>query len=116
MVNITIHNKRYSVLDCKKIYRFHYYTMTKHNKFKALELKLLEISSKHFMPPPSGKKKDKVWGVCQPVFQPIYILLGPGFPNYKMKYNRKIYDLRNEWEVEKVYGIITTDLALEGLN
>lgn len=102
---------KYKVWNCRRL-SYHAHTM------QDLMLDVTELSPVKPSPcPPSKKKKDKVWGVQQPVLYPpeTTVFVGSGMI-HKITYKGKKYDLaKNNAQTEILFRILSTDLALDSL-
>jgi len=118
MITVTIerpdrnHRKiAYKVWNCRRLsYRTH--------SMQDLMLDVTELPTVKPSPcPPSKKKKNKVWGVQQPLSAPAEntIFVGSGMI-HKITYKGKTYDLaKDNMQTEILFRILSTDLALDEL-
>ena len=102
---------KYKVWDCRRVsYRA--------RTIQDLMLDVTELPTVKSSPcPPSKKKKDKVWGVQQPVSAPAEtsVFVGCGMI-HKITYKGKEYDLaKDNAQTEILFRILSTDLALDSL-
>lgn len=102
---------KYKVWNCRRL-TYHARAM------QDLMLDVTELPTIKSAPcPPSKKKKDKVWGVQQPVSNPAEttVFVGNGMI-HKITYRGKKYDLsKDNAQTEILFRILSTDLALDSL-